>query len=98
MDFKTFVNVSKALPKDITVMIRGPHGIGKSQCVYQLADHFGLPMMERRLSQMTDGDMIGVLDDDDSYVVGGRTVSYTHLRAHETRHDLVCRLLLEKKK
>src|SRR5450756_3079569 len=26
------------------------------------------------------------------------TVSYTHLRAHETRHDLVCRLLLEKKK
>ena len=25
-------------------------------------------------------------------------VSYTHLRAHETRHDLVCRLLLEKKK
>src|SRR5450759_655031 len=27
-----------------------------------------------------------------------RTYSYTHLRAHETRHDLVCRLLLEKKK
>src|SRR5450759_5597421 len=26
------------------------------------------------------------------------TVSYTHLRAHETRHELVCRLLLEKKK
>src|SRR5450756_2957946 len=25
-------------------------------------------------------------------------VSYTHLRAHETRHDLLCRLLLEKKK
>src|SRR5450759_5813717 len=28
---------------------------------------------------------------------GFRPVSYTHLRAHETRHDLVCRLLLEKK-
>src|SRR5659263_748881 len=26
-----------------------------------------------------------------------KSVSYTHLRAHETRHDLVCRLLLEKK-
>src|SRR5450756_1550640 len=26
-----------------------------------------------------------------------RAVSYTHLRAHETRHELVCRLLLEKK-
>src|SRR5450756_3080987 len=33
---------------------------------------------------------LGVLDDD--------PVSYTHLRAHETRHDLVCRLLLETKK
>ena len=26
------------------------------------------------------------------------TVSYTHLRAHETVLDLVCRLLLEKQK
>ena len=26
------------------------------------------------------------------------SVSYTHLRAHETVLDLVCRLLLEKKK
>src|SRR5450756_2753336 len=31
-------------------------------------------------------------------IVRPRPVSYTHLRAHETRHDLVCRLLLEKKK
>ena len=29
---------------------------------------------------------------------GADTVSYTHLRAHETVLDLVCRLLLEKKK
>ena len=29
---------------------------------------------------------------------GSRSVSYTHLRAHETVLDLVCRLLLEKKK
>src|SRR5664280_854052 len=28
---------------------------------------------------------------------GGGPVSYTHLRAHETVLDLVCRLLLEKK-
>ena len=27
-----------------------------------------------------------------------KAVSYTHLRAHETEADLVCRLLLEKKK
>src|SRR5450756_2740667 len=29
--------------------------------------------------------------------IDSKAVSYTHLRAHETRHDLVCRLLLEKK-
>ena len=28
---------------------------------------------------------------------GSKAVSYTHLRAHETEADLVCRLLLEKK-
>ena len=27
-----------------------------------------------------------------------KSVSYTHLRAHETKANLVCRLLLEKKK
>ena len=31
-------------------------------------------------------------------VLSRRAVSYTHLRAHETVLDLVCRLLLEKKK
>ncbi|WDT36882.1 hypothetical protein PVA38_12070 [Streptococcus pneumoniae D39] len=31
-------------------------------------------------------------------VAGSVAVSYTHLRAHETVLDLVCRLLLEKKK
>ena len=31
-------------------------------------------------------------------VCGVAAVSYTHLRAHETVLDLVCRLLLEKKK
>mgnify|MGYP003381679954 CR=1 FL=1 len=29
-------------------------------------------------------------------LVGASAVSYTHLRAHETVLDLVCRLLLEK--
>ena len=31
-------------------------------------------------------------------MAGGVAVSYTHLRAHETVLDLVCRLLLEKHK
>eukprot|EP00658_Telonema_sp_P-2_P046716 TRINITY_DN34998_c0_g1_i1.p1 TRINITY_DN34998_c0_g1~~TRINITY_DN34998_c0_g1_i1.p1 ORF type:complete len:216 (-),score=50.66 TRINITY_DN34998_c0_g1_i1:91-738(-) len=36
--------------------------------------------------------------DDDSEDDSENTVSYTHLRAHETPEHLVCRLLLEKKK
>ena len=39
---------------------------------------------------------VDVLDADGS-VVSTDPVSYTHLRAHETVLDLVCRLLLEKK-
>src|SRR5450756_2426109 len=31
-----------------------------------------------------------------SFMNDSGSVSYTHLRAHETRHDLVCRLLLDK--
>ena len=34
----------------------------------------------------------------DARPAGAKSVSYTHLRAHETVLDLVCRLLLEKKK
>ena len=34
----------------------------------------------------------------DEALTRSKAVSYTHLRAHETVLDLVCRLLLEKKK
>ena len=39
-----------------------------------------------------------VLDRDFNQLIELGAVSYTHLRAHETVLDLVCRLLLEKKK
>src|SRR5659263_168535 len=39
-----------------------------------------------------------LVENADRALYWGKAVSYTHLRAHETRHDLVCRLLLEKKK
>ena len=37
-------------------------------------------------------------NDDDNDDNNDDAVSYTHLRAHETKANLVCRLLLEKKK
>src|SRR5450759_710554 len=47
----------------------------------------------RELSVYGDAKMVAKNVDDASKYIA---VSYTHLRAHETRHDLVCRLLLEK--
>ena len=57
IDFKTFVTIVPhvaAIRKP--VLLRGRHGVGKSQVVYQFADSTGLPVVERRASQMTEGD------------------------------------------
>ena len=60
MDIKTFINVAPQLPADISLMVRGPHGIGKSQIFKQVADVLGLELIDRRLSQMTEGDLLGL--------------------------------------
>lgn len=42
------------------VMLRGRHGVGKSEVVYQIATDMGLTVIERRASQMQEGDLIGL--------------------------------------
>lgn len=42
------------------VLLRARHGVGKSSCVYAYAKHKGLPVIERRASQMTEGDLLGL--------------------------------------
>lgn len=42
------------------MLIRGRHGIGKSEFVYQLAESRELPVIEMRASQMTEGDLVGL--------------------------------------
>jgi hypothetical protein len=42
------------------IMLRGRHGIGKSCVVYQYAQSINLPIIERRVSQMTEGDIVGL--------------------------------------
>jgi midasin (ATPase involved in ribosome maturation) len=42
------------------ILIRGRHGIGKFTIVYQIAEQMGLPVIERRASQMTEGDLLGL--------------------------------------
>ena len=41
---------------------------------------------------------LAIMAPDGRLLPRGEAVSYTHLRAHETGRNLVCRLLLEKKK
>lgn len=48
------------LPAEHSIMLRGPHGIGKSQIVRLIAGKFKLPVIDRRLSQMSEGDVIGL--------------------------------------
>lgn len=60
MDIATFKSCAEKLPSRMSVLLRGDHGIGKSHSVFQLGDFFGLTVIDRRLSQMSEGDMIGL--------------------------------------
>jgi hypothetical protein len=61
VDFKTFGEfVGLIADAKHPVMIRGRHGVGKSELVYQFAAKRGLPVVERRVSQMTEGDLVGL--------------------------------------
>ena len=59
IDFRTFNTIiNPILSSKYPVLIRGRHGIGKSELVYQTAKDLGLPVVERRASQMTEGDFL----------------------------------------
>ena len=63
IDFKTFGTVASHIllaDQPYPIMLRGRHGVGKSQVVYQIAEDLNLPVVERRASQMTEGDLLGL--------------------------------------
>lgn len=61
LDFVTFLRIAKPiLDNKLPLLLRGRHGIGKSQVVYQIAADRKLPVIERRASQMSEGDLIGL--------------------------------------
>lgn len=63
MDIATFTTTTVSLPADIAILVRGPHGIGKSQIFRQIAKTLGFgpeDFIDRRLSQMTEGDLLGL--------------------------------------
>ena len=63
MDIKTFNDVAPSLPANIAVLVRGAHGIGKSDIVKQLGATLGFApedIIDRRMSQLTEGDIVGL--------------------------------------
>ena len=65
VDFQTFVSIAHhVLAVKKPLMLRGRHGIGKSELVYQIGADMGLPVVERRASQMTEGDLVGLPNTD----------------------------------
>lgn len=53
-------NLLRSLSPEVVVSIRGRHAVGKSEAVAQFAQEIGLPLQMRRLSQMTEGDLLGL--------------------------------------
>jgi hypothetical protein len=66
-------NVATRLPANISVLIQGPTGVGKSFLVKDVARHFELPLVEARLSTMDEAGMTGIPDFEGSKEAG---VSY----------------------
>tara|TARA_R110002126_G_scaffold53549_6_gene145374 strand:- start:3797 stop:4882 length:1086 start_codon:yes stop_codon:yes gene_type:complete len=58
------------------VLVRGRHGIGKSETIYQVAKRMNLPVVERRASQMTEGDLLGLPDNRDVIVNGIKATTF----------------------
>lgn len=53
-------NLLHSVSPEVVVCIRGRHAVGKSEAVSQFAAEKGLPIIMRRLSQMTEGDLLGL--------------------------------------
>ena len=62
MEANTMVQVMKSLPAEMAVLVRGPHGIGKSAIVKGLAAELGLEVVDVRASTMQEGDVVGYPD------------------------------------
>lgn len=61
ISMKEAVEISILIAKaKYPILLRGSHGIGKSMLAYQLAEKFQLEVIEKRLSQMSEGDFLGI--------------------------------------
>ena len=113
-DFQVLKGINLEVKPKQKIVVCGPSGSGKStliRCINRLEEHQegdiivdGTTLTEDTKNIEQIRAEVGMVFQQFnlfphlSIVDNCTPVSYTHLRAHETRHDLVCRLLLEKKK
>ncbi len=77
VDFATFLSVAPhIISAKLPVLIRGRHGVGKSEVVYMIAAGMELPIVERRASQMTEGDLLGLPDTADTAINGRKATTW----------------------
>ena len=108
--FQALKDVSFTVPKGCTYGVVGRNGSGKSTALKLVAGitkpTIGTVTVEGRISALIElgaGFHPEISGRENVFINGimlgltKKAVSYTHLRAHETVLDLVCRLLLEKK-
>lgn len=77
IDFATFLSIVPFVTNiRKPVLIRGRHGIGKSEVVYSYAKGINLPVVERRASQMTEGDLLGLPDNRDCEIAGKKATTW----------------------
>ena len=76
IDFATFTTIAPHIVNArFPILIRGRHGVGKSEVVYALARTLSLPVVERRASQMTEGDLVGMPDSTPRVTEAGNKVT-----------------------
>lgn len=62
MDVETLCKIAPRLPSNISVMLRGPTGIGKSHITADIAKQLGLPIIDVRGSTMDESKVTGIPD------------------------------------
>lgn len=76
VNFQEFDSVVDAILKTrLAILLRGPHGIGKSAVVYQIAKRLGLKVIELRAAQIEASDLIG-LPSATPKIVNGKESTY----------------------
>lgn len=68
MNYKEAIEIINDLPTNISVLLVGKHGIGKSCLVKQLAIQKNIPLIDIRLAECEPGDLKGL-----PYIVNGKT-------------------------